>query len=229
MPTTIVPQGQYGVDAGNSDAVWRQTSLEAWTLTDAGGVVDTITDGDGYTDILTTATLDTFYLTLPLVDFLGGAIDASSGVFTVNGLSQVLVADNAGDRCLVGTSDNADPTAGGALFDVGGFRYQTGTTADVSMATEASTTASATVTMDRAIYMQLIHRGRADFNGYGFGYQGTGYVVSRAQISLASRAYVPTHLCVLVKNNAAAIQTLRIAAGFHVPQALPTLTITAAT
>ena len=198
-----------------------------WLLTDAGGVVNTRTDGQGYTDFLTTATLGTFYLTRPLTDFFGGPIAASTDIFLVDALARVLTAANTGDRCLVGTSDNADPTAGGALYDVGGFRYQTGTTGDVFMETETGTVSATTQTIDRVEYPQRIHIGRTAQGSYGYGRQDQAYVNTRAQGAPVPRAYVPTHLCVVIKNNAAAIQTLRVVAGFHIPSPLTSLEITA--
>ena len=192
-----------------------------WTLTDALGVVDTRTDGAGYTDFLTTATAGTFFLTRPLRDFFGGPIDAANEAFTVSSLTTLANAGmTTSIRCLAGLSDNADPTAGGALYDVGGLDWWIATQRRAYAANETADAANSNFDADRATYSQTIAHGLTEQAAYAEIWDGVSTRASlRAQGNLP-RAFVPTHLCVRINNVGATIRTIRAGVGFSVTPGL---------
>ncbi|KKN69852.1 hypothetical protein LCGC14_0436760 [marine sediment metagenome] len=197
-----------------------------WRLIDASGVVVSITDGDSFTDIVTTATAGTVYLTKPIEDFTGGSINHAADLFTTDLLAQLITATSTLDQILVGTSDNADPTAGGALFDVAGFRFATSTTKTIRVQTDSSSATGVTITADRALYTPSFQLGRSERAATMYAYQGNSFVNERGQVSLP-RSYAPTHLVVRITNGAASAQTIRVGVGVHVPQSIKALAISA--
>lgn len=199
-----------------------------WALTDASGVLNTRTDGVGFTDFLTTATIGIFYLTRPITDYLGGPIGAGTRI--ISGVSLVRHISGAGslDEYMMGFSDNADPTAGGAKWEVGGIKSSSGLwkphTGDEASA--ASGGPSFTAADPYGFYPMLNIAGRSESSAHAFLYDGTTFRGTRIN-GLAVRAFTPTHLVVRVSQLSATIQTHRIGVGFMLYPSVPDLTITA--
>lgn len=197
----------------------RQALLEGWTVaSDTAGVLNTVTDGAGYSDVLTHAVAGSIYFSKPIADFSGFAV--GSGLLQITALARLITGSTSADQCGVGTSDNSNPIAGGALRSFAANRQDGSTQAGTSVSSGIATTGS-----DRALVSWAYFEGRDEFAWYAFGYTGTTYDGVRGQGGIG--ANTPTHLYVRVANSAAIVQTIRIAAGFLIYPTFADLTVAA--
>lgn len=188
-----------------------------WLLTDASGVLNTRDDGSGYTDLVTTATAGTFYLTKPIADFLGGPLSAGSAILTGQMLVEAISGSADGDKYFVGWSDNADPTAGGALWSAGGLWNVT--TSWGAMEADETTPAgsrstSYALTKPHGLYPLDNIAGVDPRTSFGYVLDGSVMKDYRQNV-LALRAFIPTHFVLGVYQAVAAIQTHRIGVGIQ--------------
>lgn len=227
---TVVPQGQYGVDAGNVGAFLEQVALSTWTLTDPSGAVDTITDGATFSDILTTATIGEFFLTTPLTqDFLGGSLNAGTSIISGKSLVNHVSGTGGVTEFLVGWSDNVDPNAGGAKWEAGGFKSSSGLwkphTGDETDVTSGG--GSFTAADPNGFYPMLNIGGRSESQAHAFLYDGLTTFRATRSNALGVRTFTPTHLMLRVSHLDATIRTFRLGVGFIIYPSVPSLTITA--
>lgn len=205
-------------------ALFLQALLEGWTLTDPSGVVNTVTDGSGFTDILTTANAGTFYFTKALESFRDEKVDGANDVLTVLPLVRLLGTHDTFEPVIAGLSDNSDPTAGGAKWEGLGYRYN-GADYDLVRFTELGGGAAAGASIDRSLGVLSYHLGRSERAAYVYGYSGTTYTNFLG--ATLDRAITPTHLMVRFDRAATAVATRRIGVGFHVGAPITSLDIAA--
>lgn len=199
-----------------------------WTETDGSDIVDTVTDHSGYTDVLTKSNTGRAYWTLPLEDFLGGPVSAGTEVVQIGALCKLVTATygfGTNDGVFVGVSDNANPTAGGALWETVGLEQES-TNISLRGFWNGGNAAGSALDMDRCMSPIMIFRGNSDFITYGYGFKGSAFVSFR-NAGAGRRVITPTHLLVMLAQNNASAKTIRIETGFGVQPPLPGLTIAA--
>ena len=196
-----------------------------WLVTDALGVLASSSDSAGYTDFVLNGVAGTIFLTRPLADFRGQPLDPANEAIKIDAIATMLGSAGplaTGDSVLVGTSDNADPTAGGALFDVvGPYVWTSASDIKVRVRNDAVQSVSGNGAADHVIYPQTFLYGDTEVAATAYGHLGStkARVLTRSQASLP-RAYVPTHLCVAIVNNNTTAKTIRAGVGFDISQVL---------
>lgn len=211
-----------------------QALLQGWVLTDPSGVVDTdgITDGPGYTDIDTTATAGTFFLTKALDrSFLGDEADGGvAGFQSLAGVVEMISGWSAGDRAFVGWCKTEDPTDGSAIYEGYGMEYVNATDRLLGTSDEAPTLSFTTaLTMDQTFFQAMSYAsGRREFRSGAIGLASGAFASVRSNAGAGAAVQSDyAYLMVQIEQAAASAATLRLGAGFHVGAMVPTFDIAA--
>lgn len=197
-------------------AQFRQVFLEDWTLTDASGIINTVTDGTRTTSILTNAVAGSAVWDISIKDFLGGPIFPATGFQAIWGCAERVNSwANSFDAVGVGVLNGPHGTA--TRVAAGGLR-QSG---NLSAANDLSSGANLSAVSNRFVFACHCLGGKFNYGHYAYGYTtATAYDALRGTTD-GDRLWEPTHLRVTMKNNGANIQTFEIAVGFFILPSIP--------